>query len=157
MDEVEPNKWRYTEKDLKPPEDPRCRPTSPPNSPSCESADPPLDPAVIDNIRALQQDSMPDILGELIQIYLSESEKLMQKLSQAVEQSDTDGIIKTAHTLKSSSGNMGAKTLTSLCSEIENRGKRRATKRIKDDYNRIILEYQRVQSALMKMMSGSET
>lgn len=157
MVEVEPNKWTYIEKGLKPQEVSRHKPAALPESPSCECADSPLDPAVIDNIKALHQDNMPDILGELIQIYLSESEKLMQKLSRAVEQSDTDGIFKTAHTLKSSSGNMGAMTLTSLCGEIEKKGKCGATKGIKDDYNRIILEYQRVQSALKKMMSGSET
>jgi len=128
-------------------------------SPQPDHSASPLDQTVIENIKALQQNGMPDILSELIQIYLSEAEDLIQDLSRAVDQHDTEKIYKTAHDLKSSSGNIGAITLADQCKVIEEKGRRQVTKRIMDDYNGVILEYQRVQSVLKEMLRGrgSET
>ncbi len=108
----------------------------------------PLDETVLYNISALQQEGMPDILSELIEIYLKESENLIQTLSHSMEHNDAEGIGRSSHSLKSSSGNMGAMALAELCKDMEKKGRRQMTEHAVDDYNQIIEEYQRVQSAL---------
>jgi CheY-like chemotaxis protein len=115
---------------------------------SSNHSDSPLDETVLDNISALQQEGMPDILGELIEIYLKESENLIQTLSHSMEDNDAEGMARSAHSLKSSSGNMGAMALAELCKDMEVNGRRQMTDHAVDDYNQIIAEYQRVQSAL---------
>jgi two-component system sensor histidine kinase/response regulator len=115
---------------------------------SSNHSDSPLDETVLDNIIALQQEGMPDILGELIEIYLKESENLIQTLSHSMEDNDAEGMARSAHSLKSSSGNMGAMALAELCKDMEVNGRRQMTDHAVDDYNQIIAEYQRVQSAL---------
>ena len=84
----------------------------------------PLDETVLHSIRALQQDGMPDILSELIEIYLKESESLIQELCLSVENNDAEGMSRSAHSLKSSSGNMGAMILSGLCKDMEENGRR---------------------------------
>ena len=115
---------------------------------SSNHSDSPLDETVLDHISALQQEGMPDILSELIEIYLKESEDLIQTLSHSMENNDAKGMARSAHSLKSSSGNMGALALAELCKNMEVNGRRQMTKHAVDDYNQIIAEYQRVQSAL---------
>ena len=115
---------------------------------SSNHSDSPLDETVLDNISALQQEGMPDILSELIEIYLKESENLIQTLSHSMEDNDAEGMARSAHSLKSSSGNMGAMALAELCKDMEENGRRQMTDHAVDDYNQIIAEYQRVQSAL---------
>lgn len=115
---------------------------------STDHFDSPLDETVLDSISALQQEGMPDILGELIEIYLKESENLIQTLSHSMEDNDAEGMARSAHSLKSSSGNMGAMALAELCKDMEVNGRRQMTDHAVDDYNQIIAEYQRVQSAL---------
>ena len=105
---------------------------------------------MLDYISALQQEDMPDILSELIEIYLKESENLIQTLSHSMENNDAEGMARSAHSLKSSSGNMGAMALAELCKDMEVNGRRQMTDHAVDDYNQIIAEYQRVQSALKK-------
>ena len=119
-------------------------------------SDSPLDETVLDNIRALQQEDMPDILSELIEIYLKESEKLIQTLSHSVETNDIEGMARSAHSLKSSSGNMGAMALAGLCKDMEENGKRRMMDHAVDNYNLIIAEYRRVQSGLKKQLRKNE-
>ena len=110
--------------------------------------DSPLDETVLDSIRALQQDDMPDILSELIEIYLKESERLIRELSLSVENSDAEGMARSAHSLKSSSGNMGAMVLSGLCKDMEENGRRQKTANAAEEYPRLFAEYQRVQTAL---------
>lgn len=123
-------------------------PGTAPESECSNHSESPLDETVLDNISALQQVGMPDILSELIEIYLKESEKLIQNLSHSMEHNDAAGMARSAHSLKSSSGNMGAMALAELCKDMEENGRRQKTEHAVDDYNHIIAEYQRVQSAL---------
>ena len=121
--------------------------TAPENG-SSNHSDSPLDETVLDSISALQQEGMPDILNELIEIYLKESDKLIQALSLSVENNDADGMTRSAHSLKSSSGNMGAMALSDLCKDMEENGRRQMIEHTADEYHQLFAEYQRVQSAL---------
>ena len=107
---------------------------------------------MLDNISALQQEGMPDILTELIEIYFKESEKLIQSLCHSMEHNDAEGMARSAHSLKSSSGNMGAMALAEVCKNMEVNVKRQMTDHAVDDCNQIIAEYQRVQSALKERL-----
>src|SRR5439155_50931 len=54
-----------------------------------------------------------------INFYLVESPKLIQKLKQAAAANDAPEIVRSAHSLKSSSANLGASVLSRYCEDIE--------------------------------------
>ena len=69
----------------------------------------------------------PELLARVINLYLVESPKLMQKLKQAAGASDAPEIARSAHSLKSSSANVGAKGLSRYCADIEASARRADT------------------------------
>ncbi|MDH3689841.1 MAG: response regulator [Gammaproteobacteria bacterium] len=86
-----------------------------------------LDQAALNNIRALQRVGAPDLLAKVIDIYLSDSEDLLDSLREAIESGDAEDLTRAAHTLKSTSANLGASSLMAVCKEIEAIGRKGGT------------------------------
>jgi HPt (histidine-containing phosphotransfer) domain-containing protein len=83
----------------------------------------PVDRQALDNIRALQREGTPNILSKAINRYLDYSPQLLQALRQATVQGDAPALQKAAHSLKSSSANLGALALAALCKDLEMMGR----------------------------------
>ena len=104
--------------------------TPPPASNQYGAEDSLLDQETLDGLRALQQAGAPDVLGEIIDVYLENSVKLLQTLREAVTQADdvdSDAMRRAAHTLKSSSAQLGATGLADLCKDLEQMGRENRT------------------------------
>ncbi len=84
---------------------------------------PPVDNARLDNIRSLQQEGKADILKKVIGYYLEHTPKVLDEMEKAVTENNAHAIVETAHSLKSSSGNVGAMQLFEMCREMEATGK----------------------------------
>jgi len=82
-----------------------------------------LDQKALAQIRLLQQPGAPSLQNKIINLYLTDSIMWVQKLRDAVAGSDSEALRQAAHTLKSSSANLGAVLLASLCKELEQRGR----------------------------------
>jgi HPt (histidine-containing phosphotransfer) domain-containing protein len=80
-------------------------------------------------LRALQTNDKPDLLERVISLYLTESPKLIQRLKQAAAANDSPEIARVAHTLRSSSANLGAMGLTRLCQDLEASARLAATEK----------------------------
>ena len=78
-----------------------------------------LDPAALEQIRALSKPGAPSLLEKVIGLYLTNSQTLIEKLHTALAGGDRDGARQAAHALASSSGNVGALNLASLCRQFE--------------------------------------
>ncbi|MPV57188.1 hybrid sensor histidine kinase/response regulator [Burkholderia sp. HI2761] len=88
------------------------------------AADPDDDASVIDRkaldaLRALQRPGRPDILTRIIDQFTADAPRLIRDMHAAVEAGDPDALKLAAHTLKSSSANVGAHLLSARCREIE--------------------------------------
>ena len=114
----------------------------------------PVDLSVLENIRSLQKEGMPNVLEELGEIYLKQSKDLLISLKNAIKQGDASAIQAIAHSLKSSSENMGALTLVKLCKELEKKGRLNTIDAVEIDYSEIILEFRRVQTVLKEQIRG---
>ncbi len=84
---------------------------------------PVIDFACLEAIAGLQAAGGEDLMKNVIQIYLSHSLGLMRKLDEAVAADDRKAIMETAHTLKSSSAQLGAGRLAALLQRIELMGR----------------------------------
>ncbi|MFZ2493453.1 MAG: Hpt domain-containing protein [Thermoanaerobaculia bacterium] len=81
----------------------------------------PLDGETLDSLRELGGDSF---LGELAVIFLDDAPAQLAAIENALAAGDSDRLASSAHALKSSAGNMGAKRLNTILSEIEGAGRR---------------------------------
>ncbi len=82
-----------------------------------------LDSRALENIRKLQQAGQPSILNKVIELYFETAPDLMVRVREAVKAGDAEGLSRVAHTLKSSSANLGAVELAQRCKELEMQAK----------------------------------
>jgi DNA-binding response OmpR family regulator len=74
-----------------------------------------------DRVRELQELASGDahLLQELIDLFLSNAPELLQQMRRAAEDEDAAALRKAAHTLRGSSGQMGALRMQELCNTVE--------------------------------------
>jgi PAS domain S-box-containing protein len=107
-----------------------------------------LDRQVLEQLSKVRTNGKPELLARVINLYLAESPKLVQKLKQAAGASDARAIARSAHSLKSSSANVGAKVLSGYCADIEASARRADTEEARKILAKIETEHGSVQSAL---------
>ncbi len=73
----------------------------------------------LDAVRALQRPGRPDILQQLVRTYLASSAKLVEDIQAAVLTHDFSALRLAAHSMKSSSRVLGARSLADLCQQLE--------------------------------------
>ena len=78
-----------------------------------------VDPTVIENLKMLTSEDDPDFLKLLIETYLEDAQTLYQQLVDASQSGDSNLACRFAHTLRSSSANMGAIPLSNYAKLIE--------------------------------------
>jgi CheY-like chemotaxis protein len=118
-----------------------------------------LDRQVLDQLSKVRTNGKPELLARVINVYLAESPKLVQKLKQAAGARDAREIARCAHSLKSSSANVGAMMLSRYCEDIEASARRADTEEAAKILAKIETEYGCVQSALaaeFEMLAASK-
>jgi HPt (histidine-containing phosphotransfer) domain-containing protein len=78
-----------------------------------------LNQSMLARLRELSRPGEPNILCELIDIFLAETPRQIDALRQAIKEGNAAVLWRVAHTLKGSSGNLGADHLSAACSELE--------------------------------------
>jgi two-component system sensor histidine kinase/response regulator len=107
-----------------------------------------LDRQVLDQLGKVLTNGKPELLARVINLYLVESPKLMQKLKQAANESRATDVARAAHSLKSSSANVGAKVLSGYCHDVEASAGIADTEEARKIVEKIESEHSRVQAAL---------
>ena len=77
-----------------------------------------LDPAALDNLLEITGGD-PAFVDELIETYVADAEQQLAALRAAVASRDDEALMRPAHSLKSSSANVGATRLAELARTIE--------------------------------------
>ena len=104
-----------------------------------------IDSTALDSLAALPHADDKDLAEQVIRTYIKTSLDQMTRLGEAIDSADADCIRTAAHSLKSSSANVGATRLAELCASIETstRASDRASavtlqRQIKNEYPRVI-------------------
>lgn len=108
----------------------------------------PIDPAVI----ALFRRRRPGFLERIVTAYLEEAPKYLQSLKAASVAGDCPAMKMAAHTLKSSSANVGAIRLSESCQEIENAISRKDLEGLTGLLGSVGGEYFAVEEALKEVL-----
>ncbi|MER2583364.1 MAG: response regulator, partial [Candidatus Competibacter sp.] len=112
-----------------------------------------LDERALAQIRALQQPGTPDLLSKIIGLYLNDSLKLLQQIRDGIADADPEMLRQAAHSLKSSSANLGAIELAAVCKEMEQRGRERQLEDTADLLRQLETCYDQAREALAKWVS----
>jgi HPt (histidine-containing phosphotransfer) domain-containing protein len=94
-------------------------------------------------------------LNRIIRLYLNSAQTLMARMDAAIAQSDAHGMAEAAHSLKSSSANLGARRLAAECLKLEEAGRRaEPPERLGKPYRAVTEEYPRVVAALRQVLEA---
>ncbi|MDX1499033.1 MAG: response regulator [Woeseiaceae bacterium] len=131
----------------------QCRPVGRPaqdanGSGPGEDQPAPVDRSALKVLADLQPGDAESFLEQVIGIYVEESRALMAKLAEAVREGNADEMRECAHSLKSSSGNVGAGQLAALCKRIETMARERRPDDARELHETLVAEYERVIAAL---------
>ena len=91
----------------------------PMSEPTPPSERPLLERNALEAIRALQSDAAPDLLARVVHLYLESAPELIARLRTGLAAGDHNAVRIAAHTLKSSSANLGASALAEMCKQLE--------------------------------------
>ena len=80
---------------------------------------PVLDPAVIDGLRQLNIPGEPDVLTEVMKMFLQEVPPRIERLRNAFAAGDIQEVHRIAHSLKGSAGNIGARAMFDVCKQLD--------------------------------------
>ncbi|MDZ4816576.1 MAG: response regulator, partial [Verrucomicrobiota bacterium] len=107
-----------------------------------------IDPIFIRELQDMQEPGMPSLLSEIITLFLSNAELVVQDLRRHVQPENATALAKSAHALRGGLLNFGARKLIAMCTEIEEEGNSGHISRATLLLSELELEYARVKSAL---------
>jgi len=107
------------------------------------------------NLNSLKQITslQPDLLAKVVAIYFQNSTNLINTIRSAATSGDAAALSMAAHSMKSSSANLGALNLANLCKELEMKGRENNIDGIQTIVSCVEMEYTRVRTALEKEMT----
>ena len=115
---------------------------------------PVLDPAVIESLRQLTPPGEPDVLKEVLQLFLEDVPGRIERLRTAWQAGNAVEVQRCAHSLKGSAGNIGASHLLAVCRLLDDHGKSGDLSNLPglvasldDEYARVAAEIQRLVEA----------
>jgi CheY-like chemotaxis protein/HPt (histidine-containing phosphotransfer) domain-containing protein len=115
------------------------------NGSARQSRDSVIDLSQLDGLRQIQQPGAGDFISELIDLFVNEAVSQLKLLREAVAANDAPGIMRVAHCLKGSSGNMGASQMAAISEKLENKDPTKDTKALLVELEK---EFELVRAAL---------
>jgi CheY-like chemotaxis protein len=120
-----------------------------------EVGDGSVDLSVLVGLRELQVEGEPDILNELIELFLKEVPSELEALREAADRGDIENVERITHTLKGSSANMGAVRMEALCTELEDAVRSKDIAAAAVRISRLQEEFGHVRAVLEEVLSNN--
>lgn len=118
---------------------------TPPTAPPSSS----VDRKVLDKIRALQKPNAADLVARVIDSYVDRTPQLLEQLKDGVRLGDAIKVQEAAHSLKSSSANLGAVNLAGQSKALEQLARANDLTAAPKLLSDILTEYESVRTLLM--------
>jgi CheY-like chemotaxis protein len=107
-----------------------------------------LDRSILDGLRELREPDQPDPLVELIDLFLRDARPRLERMAAAAQAGDWPALCSSAHSLKGSANNLGARRLSSLCATLEKQGKANDGPQASATLAEVQSEFEKVELAL---------
>ena len=113
-----------------------------------------LDPAVVERLRQLTPPGEPDVLTEIFTVFLAEVPRRIDRLKAAWCAGDVAAVQRAAHSLKGSSGNLGADALFEVTRRIDARA-RAGELRLDELITALDREYAKVAAEIQRLLQAA--
>ncbi len=113
-----------------------------------------IDTRRLHELSAIGGDDEPDLLRVLVMMYMNDAVKRIASIYTALQTGDMQKMTIAAHTLKGSSGNMGARLLVPTCAEIERLGKNQSMEGVAKLFATLETDFTYVKAALDRFLKG---
>lgn len=130
------------------PSEPTVEPTAAIPAPGQNKPGPPLDPTVITALLDLQRQGSADLLPRLFDAYAAAATELLAAIDVATAAGNLDAVRRHAHTLKSSSHNVGATTLGHTAAALEAQAREVNIQRVREILPSMKTEFDRVLASI---------
>jgi HPt (histidine-containing phosphotransfer) domain-containing protein len=107
-------------------------------------AGPVLNHEIVEDLREI----MGDEFVSLVKVFLEDAPRALGKLEMAAARNDLDALVGPAHSLKSTSANLGALALSDIARSIEHGARQKSVPDPVDLVAQLAREFHRVESAL---------
>jgi HPt (histidine-containing phosphotransfer) domain-containing protein len=114
--------------------------------------EPALDPAVLESLRQLTAPGEPDVLAEVLQLFMADVPTRIERLRGAWQTGDAVTVQRAAHSLKGSAGNIGAHQLLAVCSRLDELGRSGDLSALAPLVVSLEAEYGRVESEIQRLI-----
>lgn len=112
-----------------------------------------LDPAVIETLRQLTAPGEPDVLKEVLQLFLEDVPGRIDRLRSAWQAGNAVEVQRAAHSLKGSAGNIGATDLLAVCRLLDDQGKSGNVSDLQGLVTSLDREYARVEAEIHRLIA----
>ncbi len=112
-----------------------------------------IDFSVLESICEMAGDEASLLIEEMITSYLDDTETRLQAIANAITQADAETIHQAAHSMKSSSANLGAVNLAQLCEELEQLGRNKTIDNTENLLSSAVSEFQQVKQELRSFLT----
>lgn len=113
---------------------------------------PVLDPAVIETLRQLTPPGEPDVLDEILGLFLADVPGRIARLRAAWQDGDAGAVQRSAHSLKGSAGNIGATQLLAVCTQLDEHGRLGDLAKLPPLVESLDAEYGRVEAEIQRLI-----
>jgi HPt (histidine-containing phosphotransfer) domain-containing protein len=107
-----------------------------------------VDPAVIASLDEAWEEGEPDLIVELIDLYLGDAPQWLEAIRTAANRQDAKLLRRAAHSLKGSSGSLGIRQVAETCRRLEQLDCSDSAARVTALLPRLDREFARAQAAL---------
>lgn len=111
-----------------------------------------IDVRVIKSLRDMAGVNADKILTQIVDNYLEDAPQLLQQIREAVVSADSEALRIAAHTLRSSSANLGAIVFSQLCKELEALGRQGTTSNAEKLLESLEKSYQTFKTTLQNVV-----
>lgn len=112
-----------------------------------------IDPEAIKHLRALNPGDQDEFLREIVGIFVEDMPRRITELDQSLAAGDTAKFSRAAHSIKGSSGNLGAAALREVAGELESKSQKEGLSGVTGLLERLKAEYERACAELSKLIA----
>jgi HPt (histidine-containing phosphotransfer) domain-containing protein len=118
------------------------------------SAAPVLDPAVLATLRQLTVPGEPDVLTQVLTLFLEEVPPRIARLRNAWASGNIEEMQRAAHSLKGSAGNIGAQSMFEVCRQLDGLGRSGSLEAAATLIDALDDEFARVQTEIRRLTAA---
>ncbi len=107
---------------------------------------------VVEELLSLSEHGDPELLVDLIQMYLSDSPQKLAEISEGLATQDYERVEKAAHSLKGSAGNLGAYLVQHDCEQLQIASRQHELESVRSSVEELQDHFQQAEVALQQLL-----